>query len=343
MQADFPRPMGASGSIPVEREAFLKSRAGGLGGSDMAVVLGVSPYKTRLQLYNEKRGVPQPPDPALEGDRQRGIVLEPIALAEALAALGHPEGAQLGRFVRPAAHPWLLLHPDVLLPTAVLDTKVPRARKFARVRNEGLPADWHIQLMTYMLGTERPAGFVYMWNADEWTGHLVEVAWDDALAERIVTEGAAFWRCVQEGTPPEEVQGTHRAPAVVKTGQVVRTDLQFETAINDYALARDAEEACKDRKESARQALIRLVGDRQFGKYVGGGYSLGYSERQGRQSFSVDEMLAHEAVSVRRLRELGLVTVDEAKQFVEVAGLTPSDVQRRGANYEHLDVREVRA
>ncbi len=49
------------------RDEFLAARRRGVGGSDMAVILGISPFSTRLELYLEKRGeIPPRPDTSMK-------------------------------------------------------------------------------------------------------------------------------------------------------------------------------------------------------------------------------------------------------------------------------------
>ncbi|MES2145765.1 MAG: YqaJ viral recombinase family protein, partial [Pseudomonadota bacterium] len=38
----------------MDRQEWLKWRKGGIGSSDAPIIMGASPYKTRLQLYKEK-------------------------------------------------------------------------------------------------------------------------------------------------------------------------------------------------------------------------------------------------------------------------------------------------
>lgn len=42
--------------------AWLKNRKKYLGGSDVACILGMNPYKTNVQLYREKKGIVEPDD-----------------------------------------------------------------------------------------------------------------------------------------------------------------------------------------------------------------------------------------------------------------------------------------
>lgn len=44
------------------RKEWLKARQNGIGGSDAASVLGISPWKTNVQLWEEKTGITEPED-----------------------------------------------------------------------------------------------------------------------------------------------------------------------------------------------------------------------------------------------------------------------------------------
>ena len=44
------------------REQWLKARQKGIGGSDAAAVLGLSPWKSNVRLWEEKTGLREPED-----------------------------------------------------------------------------------------------------------------------------------------------------------------------------------------------------------------------------------------------------------------------------------------
>ena len=44
------------------RTDWLKARRKGIGGSDAASVLGISPWKSNVQLWEEKTGIAEPED-----------------------------------------------------------------------------------------------------------------------------------------------------------------------------------------------------------------------------------------------------------------------------------------
>lgn len=65
----------------MNREQFLLDRKKGIGGSDVASILGISPYRTALEVYNDKTS----PDLVLDEpteDMQRGVRVEKYILQE---------------------------------------------------------------------------------------------------------------------------------------------------------------------------------------------------------------------------------------------------------------------
>ena len=48
--------MTAISTAAMSRDEWLKERTKGIGGSDVSTILGLNPYKTPLQLWEEKTG-----------------------------------------------------------------------------------------------------------------------------------------------------------------------------------------------------------------------------------------------------------------------------------------------
>lgn len=66
-------------AAPTDRELFLADRRRGIGGSDVAAVLGLDPYKTPYQLWRDKLGLEE--GAANKAALRRGNFLEPALLA----------------------------------------------------------------------------------------------------------------------------------------------------------------------------------------------------------------------------------------------------------------------
>lgn len=70
-------------------ESWLKNRHKYIGGSDVACILGMNPWKTNRQLYDEKKGLVEPPDLSDNALVQYGTQAEEHI--RALFALDHPD------------------------------------------------------------------------------------------------------------------------------------------------------------------------------------------------------------------------------------------------------------
>jgi len=95
------------------REIWLEQRKNGLGGSDAAVILGLSPWKSPLALWSEKTGLVEPEDiGALEYVEWGNILEEPIA-----KKYSEVTGRKLvdhGRYLifKSPIHPFMFCTPD---------------------------------------------------------------------------------------------------------------------------------------------------------------------------------------------------------------------------------------
>ena len=70
-------------------ESWLKNRRKYLGGSDISCIMGLNPWKTNRQLYDEKKGLVEPPDLSDNALVQYGTQAEEHI--RALFALDHPD------------------------------------------------------------------------------------------------------------------------------------------------------------------------------------------------------------------------------------------------------------
>jgi len=68
--------------------AWLEDRKLGIGGSEIAIVLGLSPYKTPYQLWLEKTGLIEPEDISSLPHVMRGTLAEPVARKKLEDSLG---------------------------------------------------------------------------------------------------------------------------------------------------------------------------------------------------------------------------------------------------------------
>lgn len=89
----------------------LEARRAGIGGSDIAAVLGMSPWKTPLDVYNEKLGLVEPPDLAANEAVHFGNVLEDVVADEFGRRTGLKPRRNNQHLVH-KAHPFLMANID---------------------------------------------------------------------------------------------------------------------------------------------------------------------------------------------------------------------------------------
>lgn len=134
----------------------------GIGGSDASAVLGLSPYKTNVDLYLEKIGQRIPADISGEDYVRYGHDVEP--LLRSLFALDHPE-YQVEYFgdnmIRNEKYPWAHASLDGELTDQdgrkgileIKTTNILQSMQREKWRDQ-IPDNYYIQVLHYLLVTE---------------------------------------------------------------------------------------------------------------------------------------------------------------------------------------------
>lgn len=142
-------------------DSWLNARHG-IGGSDASAVLGLSPYKTNVDLYLEKIGQRIPADISGEDYVRYGHDAEP--LLRSLFALDHPE-YQVEYFgdnmIRNEKYPWAHASLDGELTDQdgrkgileIKTTNILQSMQREKWRDQ-IPDNYYIQVLHYLLVTE---------------------------------------------------------------------------------------------------------------------------------------------------------------------------------------------
>ena len=189
------------------REDWLKARTTGIGGSDVAAILGLSKWKTPLQVYQEKRGEIAP---QADNDAMRwGRYLEPV-VRQAYADETGREVRVLDELVRHPLYEHMIANLDGFVipeagPRRVFEAKTARtADGWGEPGSDQIPQPYLLQVQHYMAVT----GFIVADVAVLIGGsdfRLYEVPADAELQQMLVDAEAEFWARVQAGEPPEPV------------------------------------------------------------------------------------------------------------------------------------------
>lgn len=147
---------------------WLASRKNGIGGSDAACIVGMNPWKTNTQLWEEKVGYSEPDDisgkPAVIYGK---LAEEPV---RALFMLDHPEYTltydQYGMVTNDDGRPWLFATLDGELSDwkgkkgvlEVKTTEIRRSQDWQKWDNR-VPDNYYIQILHQLLATQ----YEYAW------------------------------------------------------------------------------------------------------------------------------------------------------------------------------------
>jgi putative phage-type endonuclease len=180
----------------------LADRRGHLGASDIAVIAGVSPWKTPFELYLEKIGELDPEARTSDADKsrqERGHRLEDVALdwdAEI-------RGLSIERIRRDIVHPrlpFVVVHPDARVKPWTKSKRLIEAKTSAR-HWDAIPLHVEAQVQAQMAATGANACDVVVLGFD---GPPVpmEVLRNDELIAALEELATSFWDRVQRHDPP---------------------------------------------------------------------------------------------------------------------------------------------
>lgn len=207
--------------IPENHEAWLKEREYGLGASEAASYLGLSKWKSNLQLWEEKTGLRKPEDISGKSFVQYGHDAEPHL--RALFALDHPElrvtYESPFKIIRNDEHPFIFCTPDGELEEIGTGHKGGLEIKTTEIQNQSQWSEWRgripnqyfCQVMHQMIASGWD--FVYVLAQIKWTTKTGEkrkeireyrIERGDHLADIEFTKNGAikFWRSIEENKKP---------------------------------------------------------------------------------------------------------------------------------------------
>lgn len=201
-----------------DHAAWLKARSFGIGGSDASAVLGMNPYKSNIELFEEKTGRRLPEDISDKSYVKYGTQAEP--LIRALFALDYPEyqvSYHENRILRSKSFPFMQASLDGELVDAegrrgILEIKTTNILQSMQREKwkDRIPDNYYIQILHYLLVTDWD--FVVLcahlrsdWGPDKRTTvkhYFIERSEVEADLEMLLTEEQKFWKYVESGRKP---------------------------------------------------------------------------------------------------------------------------------------------
>ncbi len=182
------------------RIEWLKARQTGIGGSDVAAILGVSKWRTPLDVYNSKIG--EPVESEGNADTEWGHRLEPVVRQAYADYTGRAVECPETLF-RSQENPFMIANVDGLCEDRVLEIKTARSgADWGEPGTDEIPEYYLTQVQHYMTVTgKKLCDVAVLIGKSDFRIYTVQD--DPELAALLIEEEKKFWHLVETRTPPE--------------------------------------------------------------------------------------------------------------------------------------------
>ena len=251
----------------LSREEWLRYRKCGIGGSDVAAILGISKWNSAISLWMDKTN--QTNEPVEENEAmQWGTIMEPIirnhfaevtgkTVVEVKAMLQHPE------------YPFMLADVDGLTEDdegnpAILEIKTASEYKRSEWEND-IPSYYQTQVQHYLCVTGVQKAYVAVLIGGN-SFKVYEVDADAEIQSMLIAVEKDFWNKVQNMIRPE-LDGSDAAKNLLDSlyhggisEEIVMPDEAIEY-VDAYIEACAEEDNAKAKKQEASNHIKEIMGD----------------------------------------------------------------------------------
>lgn len=258
------------------RLSWLKERRNGIGGSDAAAVLGLSPWKSALELYCDKIGLTELEDSEPDW-LYWGKALEPVIAARYEKETGRAT-IDDGEFLiqRSAVYPWMCCTTD----RTIDDPAKPESPGVLSIKNiigfkkseweEEPPVEYQIQLQHELVVTRRTWGsFAVLFNGN--TFGWFDVERNEKFCSFLIEKEREFWDRIVIGNPPPPGNPADSSREALgrlypnDSGSTIALDGEFIILAERIRGLKDEIAANKEELERVENKLKAAIGDNTYG------------------------------------------------------------------------------
>lgn len=253
----------------ITREDWLSQRKKGIGGSDIAAIAGLSPWRSPMAVYLDKIGeIPDQEENELMywGTRLEDIVADEFSLRTGLKV------QRKNAILQHSEYPWMLANIDrrIVGQKVGLECKTTSAYGKDNWADNKVPDMYQLQCQWYMAVT----GYESWWIAVLIGGNTFqykEIKRDEEIINYLIKIGADFWTLVENKTPPA-IDGSDSCTEVLNilypAQEAVDDEVPLsgaESIVTDFLQAQQMEKEWKEAKEASANKLKAMLGDNSRG------------------------------------------------------------------------------
>lgn len=268
------------------REEWLKVRKLGLGGSDMAAVLGLSPWRSPIDVWLDKTS-----DTVEEKESEPmywGTILEDIVAQEFAKRTGYK--VRNNNFtLQSEQYPYLLANIDreIVGLDAGLECKTANAFKANEWDGDNVPDAYYIQCQHYMAVTGKSSWWIACLVGGN-TFYYKEIKRNEEVIAAIVDTGAAFWELVKNKTMPAPDDTKQCENALKKlyqksNGQSVELPANYGNMIIDYLEIKNQLSELETKKRGIENVMKDFLKDNERATY--GEHYVSWKSTKPRETF----------------------------------------------------------
>jgi len=316
---------------PATGDAFTKRRRSGIGGSDAAAILGVSPWASALGVWQEKRGLSDGFDPSermIWGTRLEDAVRKGYA---------EDTGYHVQRtgFRRHKEYDFLIGHPDGMTDDRILEIKVTAMMGdgWGEPGSADIPSHYACQVQHYMMLMDVPlCDLAALVGGRQMNIYTIPA--DKPFQQALLDEEALFWELVKSGTPPAPDGSADAGKALRRlypkaTEDSIEATPEMDAIAARYLLTKGMAATAKRETDQLAQELQAYIGEHS--RLIGDGYTATWPEVQGRIDWKAV------AAAYRSIIEHSEDAGTEARHVTDYEGI---EAQQRGEPSRRFSVKE---
>lgn len=306
---------------PADRLTFLQERQSGIGGSDVAAVLGLDEYRTPMDVYIDKtREVTEDDVLTPNIHMLRGQLLEDTAATLFTEDTGF-KVRRMGQRQHPS-YPFFMVNADRQIlssddrGTGALECKAPAFRSFQKAIEEGARDEYVLQLQWALFVCGYDWGSMALCNLEHPAGPLVhwQVERSEPLIEHMQEKVYRFWMDhVRERRPPDPSEWRVERVEIEKLAgeRVVVTSEHPANLYEQIVRVEKAVKAASEKQKLLKEALLKWLREHEVGK----------AEFPGLGKASVITKAGQRRLDAKQLERFGPLDPDRVDRYLAELGV----------------------